>query len=90
MYYSVYYKITYVKRYADLSFIRSSTYECKNTNRAEEPSPPPDCERNFTIPSDLREYVQYVGFVEGSEAEAFLAEILQRCADQVKFLVIDN
>jgi hypothetical protein len=40
--------------------------------------------------SDFGKNVGNVGFVEGSEAEAFLAEILQRRADQIKFLVVDN
>ena len=40
---------------------RPLTFECKNTNRAEETSPPPDYERAFVMPSDLRERVERSG-----------------------------
>ena len=38
---------------------------------------------------DFGENVGNVGFVECGKSEAFLAEILQRCADKVQFLVVD-
>ena len=40
--------------------------------------------------SDFGEDVGNVGFVEGSEAEAFAAEIFQGGANKVKFFVVDD
>ena len=40
-------------------------------------SPLPDFERAFVMPSDLRDDVRYVGFVEGCKSKALSAKIFE-------------
>ena len=53
------------------------------------PEVPPDCEHAFVMPSDLRENVRNVGFVEYGKSKTLSAEVFQGGADQVKFLIVD-
>ena len=62
----------------------------KNTNRAEDPFSPTRFERAFVMPSDLRDDVRYVGFVERGKSKALSAEVFERCADKIKFFPIDD
>ena len=42
------------------------------------------------MPSDLRENVRNVGFVEYGKSKTLSAEVFERRADKIKFLAVDD